>query len=63
METEEINAGDTVYLKSGGPAMTVIYKDGGGLCHVSWAMQGGPIARDAFPQACVTKKRPYSKGS
>lgn len=63
MTEEAIKQGDTVYLNSGGPAMTVVVIDGGGSVHCTWTSPHHPgMMRDAFPLACVTKKRPIAKG-
>ena len=54
---DEIKAGSTVTLKSGGPAMTVHsvskldtrYPDAPLLAKVSWAMPDGSVSKDEFP--------------
>lgn len=58
MDEEAIKEGDVVYLKSGGPALTVTAISGGNMAHVAWTAEHGPIMRDSFSVTSLSKKKP-----
>lgn len=49
--------GDVVYLKSGGPAMTVSGNPDGPKVSVRW-MVGGGVSEDSFASAMLTADNP-----
>ena len=52
-ERKTISVGDTVVLKSGGPAMTVFDRSAAFL-YVCWSKdEGSDIIRDVIPVACA----------
>lgn len=52
-----MNAGDVVYLNSGGPALTVLSVDGNGLVSVQW-FAGAEYRSAQFPTASLTATDP-----
>ena len=59
-----MNPGDVVYLKSGGPAMTVkklevrSHTPGVQSADVSWFADKGTLCSGTFPVSCLTSESP-----
>lgn len=49
--------GETVFLNSGSPPMTVTGRDGD-LVEVEWRAADDKLQRDRFPTACLRKQPP-----
>lgn len=57
-----IQIGDVVYLKSGGPAMTVVdVEPETGFSSVVWFIDGKMVERDGFYHSNLTKEDPNVK--
>ncbi len=58
----DIQVGDVVWLKSGGPAMTVVDVDNEtSLSSVVWFIDGKVVERDIFYHSNLTKEDPNVK--
>lgn len=58
----DFQVGDVVYLKSGGPAMTIVDVDSEtGFSSVAWFVDGKTVERDAFYHSNLTKENPNTK--
>jgi uncharacterized protein YodC (DUF2158 family) len=55
-----MTAGDIVYLKSGGPPMTVVSEGPDGYINVVH-MYGGRKVPNTFPKVCLTEKKPHEQ--
>ena len=59
-ENKELAKGDVVYLKSGGPAMTIA-KTRNDSYTVQWIDSGENLRTHEFPGACLTQVKPRGK--
>lgn len=59
---EEFKIGDVVYLKSGGPAMTVSYVEDNSV-EAQWFDEKNKVDFKNFPKATITKTKPGSNST
>lgn len=54
---EELNNGDVVYLKSGGPSMTIRKKNASNECFCEWFNKDGELKSSLFSKDSLTKNK------